>query len=234
MNNLRKAYDEAAESNSISMRYIDAEPLYAPFSPWIPSVSLKRILLARSRVKELSDFGVRSRNPISSSVIPIYLSSELTLIDTRVLVVGKPGSGGSWIYLACNASIRLHIPCAKNWLSWDATVVLYAEEEEKRVVHIIFLQMTVREDLQIHVKGLNLVRDAIPAKGKVGDGLEIQYHYVLFLLVDDGSPLQVPKWRHVLLNSKDLTKDTSWSRDELRRYVMFVHRKELYKTFSQG
>ena len=30
----------------------------------------------------LSDFWVRSRNPISSSVIPIYLASELTLIDT--------------------------------------------------------------------------------------------------------------------------------------------------------
>jgi hypothetical protein len=125
--------------------------------------------------------------------------------------------------------IRLLIPCAKNWPSWDATVVLYAEEEEKRVVHIIFLQMTVREDHEIHSKGLNLVRDAIPAKGKLGDGLEIHYHYVLVLLVDDGSP----KWRHVLLSSKDPRKDPSWSRDDLRQYVMFVHKKELYKTFSQ-
>jgi hypothetical protein len=53
LNNLRKAYDEAAESNTISMRYIDVEPPYAPFSPLVSTDSLERIILARSWVKEL-------------------------------------------------------------------------------------------------------------------------------------------------------------------------------------
>jgi hypothetical protein len=77
LNNLRKAYDEAAKSNTISMRYIDAEPPYAPFSPLMPSVSLKRVLLARSWVKEL--------------ITEVHNQS----LGPRVLVVGKPGSGES-------------------------------------------------------------------------------------------------------------------------------------------
>jgi hypothetical protein len=34
LENLRKAYDEAAKSNTVSMRYIDVEPPYTPFSPF--------------------------------------------------------------------------------------------------------------------------------------------------------------------------------------------------------
>jgi hypothetical protein len=55
----------------------------------------------------------------------------------------------------------LLIPAAKNWLSWDAAVVLYAEEEGKRAVHVIFLQTTIDPDHEIYTEGLNLVRDAI-------------------------------------------------------------------------
>jgi hypothetical protein len=31
LDNLRRAYNEAAESNTVSMRYIDIEPPYSPF-----------------------------------------------------------------------------------------------------------------------------------------------------------------------------------------------------------
>jgi len=88
LDNLRKVYDEAAESNTISMRYTDIEPPYAPFSPLMPTVSLNRILLARSWVKELIT-EVRDKS-----------------LGRQVLVVGKPGSGES--YLTSNASLGLH------------------------------------------------------------------------------------------------------------------------------
>jgi hypothetical protein len=39
---------------------------------------------------------------------------------------------------------------------------------------------------------------------------------------------QIPKWRPVLLNSKDPKKDPSWHRGNLRQYVMFVPMKELF------
>jgi hypothetical protein len=79
LDNLRRAYDEAAESNTVSMRYIDVEPPYSPFSPLKPtdSDSLKRIILARSWVKELIT-KVRDKS-----------------LGRRILVVGKPGSGES-------------------------------------------------------------------------------------------------------------------------------------------
>jgi hypothetical protein len=77
LENLRKAYDEAAKSNTVSMRYIDVEPPYTPFSPLMPTDSLKRILLARSWVKELIT-EVRDKS-----------------LHRRILVVGKPGSGES-------------------------------------------------------------------------------------------------------------------------------------------
>ena len=77
VDNLRKAYDEAAKSNTVSMRYIDVEPPYAPFSPLEPTYSLNRILLARSWVKELIT-AVRDQS-----------------LGPRILVVGKPGSGES-------------------------------------------------------------------------------------------------------------------------------------------
>jgi hypothetical protein len=77
LDNLRKAYDEAAKSNTVSMHYIDVEPPYTPFSPLELPYSLKRILLARSWVKELiTEIRDRSLGP-------------------RILVVGKPGSGES-------------------------------------------------------------------------------------------------------------------------------------------
>jgi hypothetical protein len=47
LDNLRKAYDEAAESNTVSMRYINVEPPSSPRSP-LRYITLKRLLLARS------------------------------------------------------------------------------------------------------------------------------------------------------------------------------------------
>jgi hypothetical protein len=75
LDNLRKAYDEAAKSNTVSMRYVDAEPPYSPLSPLKRSASLKRLLLARSWVKELIT-AAQSLGP-------------------QILVVGKPGTGES-------------------------------------------------------------------------------------------------------------------------------------------
>jgi hypothetical protein len=77
LHNLRKAYDEAAESNTVSMRYVDVEPPLSPFSPLNPPHSLRRMLLARSWVKELIT-EVRNQST-----------------RRRILVVGKPGSGES-------------------------------------------------------------------------------------------------------------------------------------------
>ena len=82
LDNLRKAYDEAAESNTVSIRYIDVEPPYAPFSPLLHVASLKRILLARSWVKELIT-KVRDKS-----------------LRPSILIVGKPGSGES-LDLSC-------------------------------------------------------------------------------------------------------------------------------------
>jgi hypothetical protein len=79
LDNLRRAYNEAAESNTISMRYIDLEPPYAPFSPLMPPDSdpPKQIILARSWVKEL--------------VTEIHKQ----FLGRRILIVGNPGSGES-------------------------------------------------------------------------------------------------------------------------------------------
>jgi hypothetical protein len=75
LDNLRKAYDDAAKSNTVSMRYIDVEPPYSPLSPLKPVESLKQILLARLWVKELIT-EVRNQS-----------------LGPRILVVGKQGSG---------------------------------------------------------------------------------------------------------------------------------------------
>jgi hypothetical protein len=84
LDNLRKAYNESAKSNTVSMRYIDVEPPLSPFSPLKPPHSLRRMLLARSWVKELiTEVRGQSLNP-------------------HILVVGKPGSGESFfIGLPC-------------------------------------------------------------------------------------------------------------------------------------
>jgi hypothetical protein len=76
LDNLRKVYNEAAESNTVSMRYIDVEPPSSPFSP-LGDIALERILLARSWVKELIT-KVRDQS-----------------LGPKILVVGKPGSGES-------------------------------------------------------------------------------------------------------------------------------------------
>src|SRR4051794_26169500 len=74
LDNLRKAYDEAAESNTVSMRYIDVEPPSSPFSP-LRHIGLDRILLARSWVKEL------------------IAQARAQSLGPQILVIGKPGSG---------------------------------------------------------------------------------------------------------------------------------------------
>jgi len=127
--------------------------------------------------------------------------------------------------------IHFLIPCAQNWVSWDAAVIIRAEEMGKGAVHVIFLQTTLSIDHEIKAKGLNQLRDAISAKWTCGEGLDVHYHYVLVLLVEDGSLDQVPKWRDVLLSSKE--KDPDWRRDNLRQYIMFVSAKELLTPLSQ-
>jgi hypothetical protein len=77
LDNLRKVYDEAAESNTVSMRYIDAEPPFSPFSPLMPYVALERRLLARSWVRELIT-EIRDQS-----------------LGRRIIVVGDQGSGES-------------------------------------------------------------------------------------------------------------------------------------------
>ena len=72
LDNLRNAYDEAATSNTVMVRYIDVEPPSSPHSP-LREPNLKRILLARSWMKEL----IRDRS----------------LYRRRLLVIGNPGSG---------------------------------------------------------------------------------------------------------------------------------------------
>jgi hypothetical protein len=74
---------------------------------------------------------------------------------------------------------------------------------------------------------------SISAEWTCGEGLDVHYHYVLVLLVKDGSLDQVPKWRDVLLSSKGEKKDPDWRRDNLRQYIMFVSAKELLTPLSQ-
>jgi len=130
--------------------------------------------------------------------------------------------------------IRFLIPCAQNWASWDAAVILYSEEEGKRAVHVVFLQTTIQPDHEIYAKGLNQVRDPILAKWKRGDGLDVHYHYVLVLLTYEEEMWQIPKWRHILLSSKERKRDPSWRPDNLRQYAMFVPMKELFKPLSKN
>ena len=58
--------------------------------------------------------------------------------------------------------IRFLIPCGQNWASWDTAVVV-CTGEGKRAAHVILLQMSINLEQEIYSKGLNQVRDAIPA-----------------------------------------------------------------------
>jgi hypothetical protein len=151
--------------------------------------------------------------------------------------IGKDANGNSYskaeleaviVGAMDNDSPPIHFltPCAQNWLIWDAAVIRYAEENGKKAVHVIFLQTTVDPNHDILAKGLNYVRDAIPADGT---GPDVYYHYVLVLLVEDELPEQIPKWRDVLVNSKQRQKDPSWRPYNLRQYIMFIRMKGLFK-----
>jgi hypothetical protein len=78
LKNLRKAYDEAAKSNTVMVHYIDAEPPTAPASPLV-DIKLKKILLARSWMKEVIR-GFRDQS------------------FRRLLILGNPGSGECYAY----------------------------------------------------------------------------------------------------------------------------------------
>src|SRR5271163_749744 len=76
--------------------------------------------------------------------------------------------------------IRFLTPEAKNWATWDAALIRYAEENGTRVVHMCFFQTTTDPQHDILAKGLSQVRDAIPAEYK--SVLKVYYHYILVLL----------------------------------------------------
>jgi len=78
LENLRKAYDEAAKSNPVMVHYIDAEPPTIPDSP-LGDIELKKILLARSWMNEVIS-GLRDRS------------------IRRLLILGNPGSGEFYAY----------------------------------------------------------------------------------------------------------------------------------------
>src|SRR5436305_11808986 len=151
----------------------------------------------------------------------LYSKKELTAVIAAAMDNDSP-------------PVRFLTPCAQNWATWDAAVIRYAEENGKRAVHVIFLQTTINREHEIYAKGLNQVRDAVPAEWKCGTEVDIYYHYVLVLLVKDGSREQIPKWRHVLLSSKQREKELSCHPDNLRQYIMCVRMKELFKPLSQG
>jgi hypothetical protein len=190
--------------------------------------------------------GTRGRHPQS----PLKENAKVTMPweglcnqpTVQYILVGKDAHG-SYFEKALGAVIdaamdtdslapRLLIPCAENWPSWDAAVVLYTEEDDEGVIHIIFLQTMVEEDHKIYAEGLNQIRYAILTKWKLDGELDIRYHYVLVLLVDDGALDQIPKRKHVLRSSADPREDPSWG-PYLRQYVMFVRTKELYHPLSQ-
>jgi hypothetical protein len=73
LKSLRKAYDKAAKSNTVTVHYIDAEPPTTPSSP-LADIELKKILLARPWMKEVIK-GLRDQSV------------------RRLLILGNPGSG---------------------------------------------------------------------------------------------------------------------------------------------
>jgi hypothetical protein len=90
LQNLRNAYEEAAKSNTVWMNYVDVCPPYRPFSPLSPHQPLRRIVLARSWMKEL-----------------ITRLQNQTLVGP-ILAVGNPGIGEFLAYLASNTFLGLH------------------------------------------------------------------------------------------------------------------------------
>ena len=151
--------------------------------------------------------------------------------------IGKDANGNSYSKAELEAviagamdndspPIRFLTPYAQNWPTWDAAVIRYAEEYGKKAVHVIFLQTTVDPNHDILAKRLDYVRYAIPAYGTEP---EVFYHYVLVLLVEDESPVQIPKWRDVLVDSKQRQKDASWRPYNLRQYIMFIRMKGQFK-----
>jgi hypothetical protein len=50
---------------------------------------------------------------------------------------------------------------------------------------------------------MNHVRDVLPEKWKRDEGLNVYYHYVLVLLIEGEERLQIPKWKHILIDSKN-------------------------------
>ena len=149
--------------------------------------------------------------------------------DLAMLSVGK-GSDGSlyskWeLKLAIDrvmdedfAPICFLIPLPKNWASWDAALFLRSGTAENSELHVVFLQLTLQEDHDIVAKGLNQVKAAVPRR------LNVHYHYVLVLLIEDEPKSPMPKWRHVLHDSKGRKKDNSWNRDNLYLWRSYLHK----------
>jgi hypothetical protein len=146
----------------------------------------------------------------------LYSGKELQAVMVAAIDNGAP-------------SIHFLYPCARDWATWDAAIIRYAEKNGKRAVHVIFLQATADLDHRIYAKGLNQVRDAIPAEWKYDRGLDVYYHYVLVLFVGERSNRLIPNWRPVSVSSTERKKDPSWGSDDLKQYVMFVAKKELFK-----
>ena len=155
-----------------------------------------------------------------------------------MISVGKDSNGSLYskkeLRLAINGvmdenspPIRFLIPLAQNWASWDATLLLRSGTKKEKELHIVFLQTTLQEGHDIVAKGLNQVKAAVP------EGLSVHYHYVLVLLIYDKPTSQIPKWRHVLLDSKGRKKDELWDQGNLKQYIMYVPMKELLKRSSE-
>jgi hypothetical protein len=142
----------------------------------------------------------------------LYSKKELRLAIDEVMDKNSP-------------PIRFLIPLAQNWASWDAA--LFLRTKKKRELHIVFLQTSLQENHDFVAKGLNQVKAAVPKR------FNVHYHYVLVLLIHDKPTLQIPKWRHVLLDSKGRKKDKLWNQGNLKQYIMYVPMNELLKLSSK-
>ena len=178
-------------------------------------------------------------HPLSEAAMPWKGLGQQPTLDG--ISVGKDTDGSLYSKKELKAAIeavmdkdsppiRLLIPRAENWTTWDAALFLRSEKEERREVHIVFLQTTTPQlKHEIYAKGLNQVREAITKNGKGGEGFSVHYHYVLVQLIQGEPRSQIPEWRHVWLNSKERKEDTSWRRDNLRQYIMYVPMDELFR-----